>query len=376
MSGVENHSSRLTRLVITCGGTGGHFYPGLSIAVAARQRNIDVRLLLSGVNSVAQSRAAEAVGIRAEVLPDMPPPGSPIKAWRFVRGAFGGWRGALRSLKNFRPQAVLGMGSFAMTPVLFAAKMRGIPLFLHDGNTVIGKANRFFSRLSRAVGCAYPPVNPQGIHAPWQLVGMPVRQVLRDRASIGKAEAIAELNRNYDAALEPDVTTVLVIGGSQGAAKFNTTLPEAFKTIASPLQVLHLAGKGKIEDARRAYRGFAGRVLLLESSERMEWFLGAADLVFARAGGSTLAELTLFGKPAVLIPYPFAAEQHQRRNAEWFVSIGGGRLIDNAELSAETAADMLRLPAGVWSACAAVSRSAARPDAAEKMLEMIENHIQ
>ncbi len=366
----------LTRLVITCGGTGGHFYPGLSIAVAAMQRKIEVRLLLSGVNSVAQSRAAEAAGINAVVLPEMPHPGSPAKAWRFIRGALGGWRGSLRELGNFAPQAVLGMGSFAMTPVLIAAKMRGIPIFLHDGNTVVGKANRIFSRFARAVGCAYPPVNASGIHAPWQLVGMPVRQALRACAGIGKAEAIAALNENFGAQLDADAPTVLVIGGSQGAAAFNSTLPAAFKALPRPPQVLHLTGKNKLEDTRHAYVGFRGRVLLLESSEHVEWFLGAADLVFARAGGSTLAELTLFGKPAVLIPYPFAAEQHQCRNAEWFVEIGGGRMIDNSALSADTAMEMLNASPAEWLDRAAASRAAARPDAAEKMLEMIENHIQ
>ena len=366
----------LTRLVITCGGTGGHFYPGLSIAAAARQRKIEVRLLLSGVNSVAQSRAAEAAGISAVVLPEMPHPGSPAKAWRFIRGAFGGWRGSLRELADFNPQAVLGMGSFAMTPVLIAAKMRGIPIFLHDGNTVVGKANRIFSRFARAVGCAYPPVNAAGLHAPWQLVGMPVRQALRDHAGIGKAEAIAALNEHFDAQLDAGAPTVLVIGGSQGAAVFNATLPEAFKALPRPPQILHLAGRNKLADTRRAYEGFGGRVLLLESNEHVEWFLGAADLVFARAGGSTLAELTLFGKPAVLIPYPFAAEQHQRRNAEWFVGIGGGRMIDNSWLSVETALEMLDVSPAKWRDCAAASLAAARPDAAEKMLEMIENHIQ
>ena len=141
----DKHS--LSRLVITCGGTGGHFYPGLSIAVTARQRGIDVLLLLSGVNSAAQSAIAKKAGINAVVLPQMPHPGSPVGVWRFLRGATGGLMNSLRYLRAFAPQAVLGMGSFAMTPVIAAAGMRGIPVFLHDGNTVVGKANRIFRRL-------------------------------------------------------------------------------------------------------------------------------------------------------------------------------------------------------------------------------------
>lgn len=372
----ETDKRRLSRLVITCGGTGGHFYPGLSIAVTAQQRGVDVLLLLSGVNSATQSAIAEKNGVNAVVLPQMPHPGSPVGAWRFFRGATGGLTESLRRLRAFAPDAVLGMGSFAMTPVIVAARMRGIPVFLHDGNTVVGKANRMFSRIARAVGCAYPPVNPAGIHAPWEVVGMPVRQKLRKQSAITKSEAVKALNEHFSAGFAADVMTVLVIGGSQGAASFNTTLPEAFKGFSERLQVMHLSGRGKQEDTISAYRGFDGKLLLLESTERIEWFLGAADLVFARAGGSTLAELMLFGKPAVLIPYPYAAEDHQLRNAEWFSEIGGGSMIDNSELSPNSALDMLRIPAEQWRRRAAASLAAARPDAAEKMLELIEKHIQ
>ena len=367
----KNEAIKLSRLVITCGGTGGHFYPGLSIALAAKEQGIEVLLLLSGVNSESQSRLAGAAGVESVVLPQMPHPGSPVSAWRFVRGALGGWRKAASCFRDFRPQAVLGMGSFAMTPVLLAAKKRRIPIFLHDGNTVIGKANRIFSRYARAVGCAYPPVNAELIRAPWELVGMPVRQALRQQAGITKKQAIEALNGNFDAGFDPDSPTLLVIGGSQGAASFNTTLPEVFKASPGHLQVMHLSGRGKREDAAAAYRGFTGKLLLLESSEHIEWFLGAADLVFGRSGGSTLAELTLFGKPAVLIPYPYAAEDHQRRNAEWFVGIGGGRIIESSEFSFDTAREMLSVSPEEWRRCAEASRQAARPDAAEKMLALI-----
>lgn len=372
----ETEKKALSHLVITCGGTGGHFYPGLSIAVAARQRGIEVLLLLSGVNAAAQSAVAEKAGIDTVVLPTMPHPGSLSGAGRFVRGAAGGLMKSLRHLRKFAPQAVLGMGSFAMTPVIVAARMRGIPVFLHDGNTVIGKANRMFSRIARAVGCAYPPVNAADIRASWELVGMPVRQALRQQAAITKHDAVAALNRHFFAEFAADTPTVLVIGGSQGAASFNAILPEAFKKLSAPLQVMHLSGRGKREDTAAAYDGFGGKLLLLESSEHIEWFLGAADLVFARSGGSTLAELTLFGKPAVLIPYPYAAENHQRHNAEWFAKIGGGKVIDNSELSPERALEMLRIPMEQWQLNAAASLAAARPDAAEKMLDLIENHIQ
>ena len=139
MSSDSLNFQKLSRLAITCGGTGGHFYPGLSIAVEAKKLGIDVRMLLSGINSAVQSEQSRKAGIETVVLPLMPHPGSPGATLRFVTGAATGYFSASRELKKFAPQALLGMGSFAMTPVLLAAKRRGVPVFLHDGNTVIGQ---------------------------------------------------------------------------------------------------------------------------------------------------------------------------------------------------------------------------------------------
>ena len=366
---------KLSRLAITCGGTGGHFYPGLSIAVEAERLGIKVLMLLSGINSAAQSEQSRKAGIETVVLPHMPHPGRPVATARFIGGAAGGYFRASRELKRFAPQALLGMGSFAMTPVLLAAKRRGVPVFLHDGNTVVGKANRWASRLARALGCAYPPVNGGSVKCRYELVGMPVRRELRDHAGISKSEATARINENFGIGFSADTPTVLVIGGSLGAASFNTVFPEAFKAHGSAWQVIHLSGRGKLEDARTAYRGFGGKLLLLDTSSHIDWFMGAADLVFARAGGSTLAELTFFGKPAVLIPYPFAAEAHQQRNAEWFKACGGGDLLPAADLDAAAADGFLRRPREYWRRCAESSLREAKPDAAEKMLRLIEKNL-
>ena len=366
---------KLSRLAITCGGTGGHFYPGLSIAVEAERLGIKVLMLLSGINSATQSEQSRQAGIETVVLPHMPHPGSPVATARFVRGAAGGYFGASRELKRFAPQALLGMGSFAMTPVLLAAKRRGVPIFLHDGNTVIGKANRWASRLARAVGCAYPPVNGTAVKCPYELVGMPVRRALRDHADITKVEAVTKLNENFGTDFSTEAPTVLVIGGSLGAASFNSVCPAAFKAFGNALQVIHLSGRGKLDATHEAYRGFGGKLLLLDTNGHVEWFMGAADLVFARAGGSTLAELTLFGKAAVLIPYPYAAEAHQQRNAEWFKACGGGDFVLNPVLDAAKVDGFLKQEPAFWRQCAVASHREARPDAAEKMLSLIEKNL-
>ncbi len=373
---VKIETSGLTRLVITCGGTGGHFYPGLSIAIEAQRRGCETRLLLSGVNSAAQCEIARRAGVSAVVLPRMPYPGSLSGSLHFLRGFLGGWFKSGAYFSRFHPQALLGMGSFAMTPAVLAARMRRIPVFLHDGNTVFGRANRMCSHLARAAGCAFPPINPSGIHCRRELVGMPVRPELRREAGISKKTAIARLNEYFHVNFSPDLPTLLILGGSQGASSFNTVFPRALKEWdGEVLQVIHLSGRGKLDDARVAYHGFSGPLLLLDSSERMECFLGAADLVFSRSGGSTLAELTLFGKPAVLIPYPYAAEDHQRRNAEWFVSLGAGEMLNNDHLVPASVLKLLSRPVDSWKDQAAASLRAAQPEAAEKMLALIEKNL-
>ena len=217
---------KLTCLAITCGGTGGHFYPGLSIARVFQRQDGEVLLLLSGVNSEKQREIAESYGVPAVVLPRMP---SPKHARQFAAGLAGGVTGAYRELGKFRPQALLGMGSFASFPAIFAARLRGIPCFLHDGNARIGKANRLLSRQAKVLATAFPPVNGGNSKAKRTVVtGMPVRPELEAEAGISKEEAVAGLNRAFDAGLKPDLPTVLRQPGGErlqpdcagGAAEF------------------------------------------------------------------------------------------------------------------------------------------------------------
>ena len=365
----------LEKVVITCGGTGGHFYPGLAIAKRALGRGIKAKLLLSGVNSVRQSEIAQAAGVDAVILPEMPSPGTLRRTLRFVSGLTGGTLAAIRQLRSFRPDAVIGMGSFASLPVATAAQLAGVPLFLHDGNARIGRANRFLSRYARFLGAGYPPVNRDRCRCPVIDVGMPVREKLEAARGITRAEAVRALNRKFGVGLEPELPTLLVFGGSQGAKIFNETVPQAVKQLADvEFQLLHLTGRGKLESTVEAYRDFPGKKLVIESDEEMEYFLGAADLVISRSGGATVAELALFGKPALLVPYPFAAEGHQKDNADFYVSGGAGECFDNADFSVDLAAGRIGHYLREPDKLKVLSRAAlqlARPDAAGAMLDCI-----
>jgi len=334
----------LTKLVISCGGTGGHFYPGLSIARTFQAAGGEVQLLLSGVNSASQAATAAKFGIRSDILPRMPSAKHPF---RFAKGLILGYWQSRRILKAFRPQAALGMGSFASLPPLAAAWTGGISIFLHDGNARIGLANRVLSRIAKCLGNGYPPVNGDGCFCPMVPCGMPVRPELLEEKGLSRAEGLAQLREHFSVPLEEERTTFLIFGGSQGAAIFNEVLPLALRELAADpgtgkFQVLHLCGKGKMQTPQEIYAGADFPVLLLESNENMHWFLAAADLVLARSGGSSLAELALFGKPAVLIPYPYAAENHQFDNAETYVKGGAGVLVLNKDFDRERALKEIR----------------------------------
>jgi len=371
---------RLHSLVISCGGTGGHFYPGLSVARTLRGDGGQVLLLLSGVNAAKQKAIAESYGVSAVALPRMPSPRGIGSAAGFFRGALGGYLASRRELRGFRPQALLGMGSFTSLPPVLAAHRSGIPVFLHDGNARIGRANRFFSGRARLLATAFPPCNAENCRCEYLTTGMPLRPELEGAAGISRDEAIAGLNREFGVKLDSALPTVLVFGGSQGASIFNGVLPGALRRLQArfDFQVLHLAGPKKLEEAKATYGATDFPLLLLESSEKMELFLGGADLIVSRSGGSTVAELARFGRAAVLIPYPYAAEDHQTDNARFLADAGAAELIPNAEctpermeaLLAELLADPDRLKQrGLLAAAVAA------PAAAERLLTEISDRL-
>lgn len=366
---------KLERLVITCGGTGGHFYPGLSIARVFQAQGGQVKLLLSGVNSHRQAQIAEAAGIKALELPRMPSPGrNPLRGMQFLAGFTAGYRRAKSELRAFAPQAMLGMGSFASLPVFLAAYRSGVPRFLHDGNARIGKANRILSRWAEFLATAFPAVNASACKCEVLCTGMPVRHELESRCHIAKSEAIRELNAAFKTDLSAELPTFLVVGGSQGAAIFNQNLPEAMKRFPrADFQVLHLTGPQKFDETRQAYAGANFKVLPVPSTEQMELFFGAADAVFARSGGSTVAELALFEKPAVLVPYPYAAEGHQIDNAHYLADAGAALLVENSQFTVERAQELLQRV--LTDSKLRPHPELARPHAAERLLDEIAERL-
>lgn len=357
-------SDRSFRIVISCGGTGGHFYPGLSIAECAEKRGCRAKLLLSGRNSSDQCGIASGAGIEAAAVAQLPNPFK--KPFSFLKLLFSALKECGREMREFQPDALLCMGSFTALPAFLAAKQRKIPVFLHDGNAKIGKANRWMSRFARFLGTAFPAVNATSCGCPVETVGMPLRPALLEWGGVSKREAVAALDREFGTDFSPEGKILLVFGGSQGAGALNRVIPEAVARHPE-IQVIHLTGKGNANEVRKLYSGV--KSLVLERSEKMGLFYAACDAVVSRSGGSSVAEILYFGKRALLIPYPYAAEDHQRANASYPAEKGDAVLLDNAECTAEKVSEILAnenffLPGER-------NRALARPDAAERMLAII-----
>lgn len=368
----------MKRLAVSCGGTGGHFNPGLSVARAFRDAGGEVLLLLGGKHAERQKELAARHGIESRIVSCAPLSKSPSGLAGFF---FKSARGIMQSRKicrEFQPDALLAMGSFASVPPMLAAKTLGVPLFLHDGNARVGKSNRFFSRLAEAAALSFPAVNADAIHCPAHVTGLPLRSAVLDGAATSRESAIAKINERWNAGFVPELPIVLVFGGSLGAAAINDnfSVPEARR---NELQIIHLSGPGKYESIREKYRKAGIRALTLESLEDMQLAYAAADLVVCRSGGSTISELALFGRGAVLIPYPYAAEDHQNDNARLYAATGAARILPNEQCSPQTfeaILDDFLNRREEWVERGAKGTAMARPDAARAILAMIDSHLE
>ena len=366
------------KLAITCGGTGGHFYPGLSLARTVLTRGGETVLLLGGKNSVRQAEIARSCGVKAVILPYMPPPSfrSPGSCWRFLRGALAGKKQAYRFLREFQPEALLGMGSFASLPAVWGALNANVPVFLHDGNARVGRANRRFSRYAGALGTAFPAVNASACRCRVETTGMPLRPELAGQR-MERGAAMRALTERYGGQLDPERFTILIFGGSQGARRLNEAFGSAVKMLVAagrPLQVIHLTGPGEFETVSAFWRGSGVPGVVLPSLAEMGWAYSAADLVVARSGGSSVAEIHAFGKYAVVVPYPYASELHQNDNAEYLVKLGAAEMLPNELVTPELARKTLERLASCPEKLAEAGRNAVSPEAwlgCEKTLALI-----
>ena len=367
------------RLLISCGGTGGHFNPGLGIAKYLNQHGDESMLLLGGKHAEAQMKISADAGIRAESFDYHRPGKNPLQMLKFLWSVIRGIRFSRKLIREFQPDALLIMGSSISLPAALGARSMKTPIFLHDGNARVGKANRVLSRLAKGLALSFPAVNSKTLHCPCELTGLPLRQALIDGGELPKAEAIEKLNELFGSDFTADAPTLLVFGGSLGALKINSSFimpqnePEMKK-----LQVIHLTGPGKLEELTEQYKTFPGKYILREASGEMGVIYSAVDAVVCRSGGSTVSELAFFGKYALLIPFPYAAEHHQDDNAAYLASGGGAEVLFDADCSVEKMQDFVRrflADPEKFRTLGANSRKLAFPDAAGAVIRMIQKSI-
>jgi UDP-N-acetylglucosamine--N-acetylmuramyl-(pentapeptide) pyrophosphoryl-undecaprenol N-acetylglucosamine transferase len=358
--------SKSHHILIACGGTGGHLFPGIAVAEALRARGHEVLLLISEKKVDAEA-SAKYPQLRFETLPAVakPPLLSPrmlpflAKTWRSI----GRCKAILRELKA---DAVLGMGGFTSLPPVYAGHKLGLKTFIHDSNARPGRANVMTSRYCTQVFLGLDAAKVFFPQRETVLTGTPVRPEILHLPD--RAEAAAALG------LDPGKPTILVTGGSQGARRLNALCAEAAGLLPPDTQVLHIAGT---LDFARVSETAAGRAhhKVLGFCDQMPAAYAVADLVIARAGASSLTEIASCGHPSILVPYPFAADDHQTRNAEVFAAAGAARLVQERDLDAEKLAAMatgiLRdLP--TFKQMAKAARALAVPDAAQRVSTAIE----
>ena len=325
------------RIVIACGGTGGHLFPGIAVAEICRKRGNEVLLLISEkkIDSLAVEGYEHLTFERVQSMA-MPRLLS-LSMVRFLfRFLVSGWR-CMGILKKFDATVVLGMGGFTSTAPLLAGRLKGCRTLVHESNAIPGRANRLNAKFSDLVLLGLEACAEHFDASKTRVVGTPLRSKLSERPH--KAKVLQHFN------LELDRKTVLVMGGSQGARGINEMLSQALNTyVDAGVQLLHIAGIEDFEMVTKAFEesGEAGCVLKFCAEIGMAYT--AADVAVCRSGASSLAELACFGLPAVLIPYPFAAEDHQTRNAEIYERSGAALLYQQKDLNAaELAATLIEL---------------------------------
>ena len=319
-------------MIISCGGTGGHFYPGLSIARECLKQDIKVRLYVAGHHSQSQKEHAASHDIAADIGKAIR---LPAQKWKlpFFLIVFG-WTTltSIFYLLKHRPKAVLVMGSFASVPLGIASVVTFTPLFLHEGNTVIGKANRLLSKWARILFLSFPATNIRKVKCRNEEVGMPIRPEIENCPDESQEDCKEKLGFSKDKPL------LLVFGGSQGAMKINQALYDCLDNTSKDFQLLHLTGQEDNSEFTAKADTAGLKHSILKSSNNMQDCLRAADLIICRSGASSLAEIAFFEKAVLFIPLKIAAENHQYYNAEIAEKEGAAKILKEDDLSSDSLA--------------------------------------
>ncbi len=316
--------------LIACGGTGGHLTPGIALAEEMERRGFSSLLLISN-KSIDRQLTEKYPQRRFQSIQGAPLLLTLPGVLRFAVSQTRGFIYAWKLIRRERPRMIMGFGGFTTAAVIVAGWVRGVPVALHEANRVPGRAVRSLARFAKRVYVPRGIQLPQAAPRKLRHAGLPVRDEIQRRPRGESAHKFG---------LDPNRPTVVVLGGSQGAQALNHWATDAAATLAARgVQMLVVTGPGKSEAETQDLAGPDGagiRHTLLPFCDDMAAALSAADLVVSRSGAGTLAELVEVGVPAVLVPYPYAADGHQTANALEFASSGGGWVVEESEIATLT----------------------------------------
>jgi UDP-N-acetylglucosamine--N-acetylmuramyl-(pentapeptide) pyrophosphoryl-undecaprenol N-acetylglucosamine transferase len=358
-------------IVLAAGGTGGHVFPAEALARELKDRGHRLALLTDrrgdvygGALGEIETHQLRAGGIAGK--------GVLAKIKSVIKLGLGTLQ-ARKLLKQMRPSAVVGFGGYASLPTVMAAGLAGIPTVLHEQNAILGRANRLLADKAKAIAVSFP--ESRGIPARAQdkvtHTGMPVR-----------SGVLAVRDTPYPSFTDTRPFNILVLGGSQGARILSEVIPEAIARLDDPLKGrLHITQQCRpedLEDVRGTYKRLGIDAELASFFDDVPDRLAAAHLVISRSGASTVAELLAVGRPALLVPYKYAIDDHQSLNAHAVDEVGAGWLIPEADFTAESLASRLQSMFGmpmILEKAAEAARRAGRPDATERLAALVETTL-
>ncbi|OGU05764.1 MAG: undecaprenyldiphospho-muramoylpentapeptide beta-N-acetylglucosaminyltransferase [Geobacteraceae bacterium GWC2_58_44] len=314
------------RLIIAGGGTGGHLFPGIAVAEEFLARGPENEVLFVGTSRGIEARLLPKLGYKLALISasGMKGLGTARKVLSAGRLLYG-YAQSRKILKEFRPDLVLGVGGYASAPLLLAARGMGIRRFIHEQNAAPGITNKILGRFVDGIFISMPESESFFPKKITMMTGNPIRKEIL----WGFHERVRSVGENF---------SVLVFGGSAGAQRVNSALLEALphlESVKHRLRITHQTGEKDLERVRQGYRAQGCQAQVTGFIENMSAAYGAADLVICRAGATTIAEITACGKGCIFIPYPHAADDHQRKNAESLLKRDAGFMILEEELTGE-----------------------------------------
>jgi len=354
-------------VLLAAGGTGGHVFPAEALASELMDR--DYRLgLVTDKRGKAYGGALGALETHRILAGGIAGKSVPARIKSVVELGLGTWQ-AWRLLKDLRPDAVVGFGGYASVPTMMAASFTSIPTAIHEQNALLGRANRLLAGRVNAIATSFESTRglPSDAMHKAVLTGMPVR-----------APIAAKANTPYPISEGGAPLGILVLGGSQGATVLSEVVPAALAKLSDDikarLDVTQQCREEDMADVRKAYGESGIRAHLATFIDDVPERLAASHLVISRAGASTVAEALAVGRPSILVPYPFAADDHQSDNAQAVDAAGAGWIMPQDTFTADNLAlrldSLLGLPA-VLEKSARCARDLGRADAAKHLADMV-----